>query len=154
MHKPDTQTALTALWVRALAVEAGLPATLWQVVLGDGSGDRPRGRRRRRLRLLHRLDARSAARSPSAAPRRLVGCSLELGGKNPMLVLADADLERAAEGAVRDCFANSGQLCVSIERIYVVDERRTTSSSTASSRGVEALRLGSDLGLRRPTWAR
>jgi succinate-semialdehyde dehydrogenase/glutarate-semialdehyde dehydrogenase len=52
--------------------------------------------------------------------RRLVGCSLELGGKNPMLVLADADLDRAAEGAVRDCFANSGQLCVSMERIYVV----------------------------------
>src|SRR6185312_12871415 len=52
--------------------------------------------------------------------RRLVGCSLELGGKNPMIVLADADLDRAAEGAVRDCFANSGQLCVSMERMYVV----------------------------------
>ena len=50
---------------------------------------------------------------------RLVGCSLELGGKNAMLVLADADIDRAAESAVRACFANSGQLCISIERVYV-----------------------------------
>ena len=53
--------------------------------------------------------------------RRLVGCSLELGGKNPMLVLEDADLDRAAEAAVRDCFTGAGQLCVSMERLYVVE---------------------------------
>ena len=153
VHKPDTQTALTALWVRALAVEAGLPA---DAVAGRGrrrAGGRPGGRRRRRLRLLHRLDAASAARWPSAARRRLVGCSLELGGKNPMLVLADADLDRAAEGAVRDCFSNAGQLCISMERIYVVDGRRTTRSSTASSRRVQAMRLGAALDYG-PTWAR
>ncbi|MFI6310247.1 aldehyde dehydrogenase family protein [Nocardia fusca] len=52
------------------------------------------------------------------AAANLIGCSLELGGKNPMLVLADADLEKTAATAVRGCFTSAGQLCVSIERIY------------------------------------
>jgi len=52
------------------------------------------------------------------AAERLVGCSLELGGKNPMLVLQDANLGDAVEGAVRGCFCGAGQVCVSIERIY------------------------------------
>jgi len=59
-----------------------------------------------------RLVARQAA-------ERLIGCSLELGGKNPMIVLADADLDRAVDGAIRGCFASAGQVCVSTERIYV-----------------------------------
>jgi succinate-semialdehyde dehydrogenase/glutarate-semialdehyde dehydrogenase len=53
------------------------------------------------------------------AAERLVGCSLELGGKNPMLVLDDANLAAAVDGAVRGCFANAGQLCISIERLFV-----------------------------------
>ncbi len=53
--------------------------------------------------------------------RRLITFSAELGGKNAMLVLPGADLERTVEGAVRACFSSSGQLCVSIERLYVAD---------------------------------
>ena len=53
------------------------------------------------------------------AGERLIGCSLELGGKNPMLVLADADLERTVRGAIRACFSTAGQLCISIERMLV-----------------------------------
>ena len=44
---------------------------------------------------------------------------MELGGKNAMLVLADADVERASEIAVRACFSNAGQLCISMERMYI-----------------------------------
>jgi succinate-semialdehyde dehydrogenase/glutarate-semialdehyde dehydrogenase len=119
VHKPDTQTALTALWARSLAVEAGLPEALWQVVLGDGptiggavvdGGDY----------VCFTGSTRVGREVAEKCGRRLVGASLELGGKNPMIVLADADVDRAAEGAVRDCFANSGQLCVSMERMYVV----------------------------------
>jgi succinate-semialdehyde dehydrogenase/glutarate-semialdehyde dehydrogenase len=51
--------------------------------------------------------------------RRLIGFSAELGGKNPMIVLKGANLKKAAEAATRACFSNAGQLCVSIERIYV-----------------------------------
>jgi hypothetical protein len=54
--------------------------------------------------------------------RRLVPCTLELGGKDPMIVCADADLVRAARGAVYGAFANSGQVCTSTERVYVVDD--------------------------------
>jgi succinate-semialdehyde dehydrogenase/glutarate-semialdehyde dehydrogenase len=53
--------------------------------------------------------------------RALVPCTLELGGKDPMIVCEDADLERAARGAVYGAFCNAGQVCTSTERVYVVD---------------------------------
>ncbi|MEU9178402.1 aldehyde dehydrogenase family protein [Streptomyces sp. NPDC048550] len=55
------------------------------------------------------------------AAERLIPCSLELGGKDAMIVLADADLERAANAAVWGSMFNSGQVCVSVERLYVED---------------------------------
>ncbi len=73
---------------------------------------------------------------------RLIGCSLELGGKNPLLVLDDADPHRAAEGAVRACFSNAGQLCVSAERLYV-DEAVLPAFTAAFVARTEALQLGS-----------
>jgi succinate-semialdehyde dehydrogenase/glutarate-semialdehyde dehydrogenase len=57
-----------------------------------------------------------------ACGRNLVPCTLELGGKDPMIVCADADLERAARGAVYGAFTNSGHVCTSTERAYVVDD--------------------------------
>ena len=65
--------------------------------------------------------SRTGRRVAEACGRRLMPCTLELGGKDPMIVCADADLERAARGAVYGAFANSGQVCVSTERVYVVD---------------------------------
>ncbi|MCW2787089.1 MAG: aldehyde dehydrogenase [Marmoricola sp.] len=53
------------------------------------------------------------------AAERLIGCSLELGGKDPMIVLADADIERAVNAAAWGGLFNSGQVCVSVERVYV-----------------------------------
>ena len=101
----------------------------------------------------------SPARPPPAAPSRrrcadrLIGCSLELGGKNPLLVLRDADLEKAAEGAVRASFSNSGQLCVSMERIFVADQvyDRFVGALRGAHRGDDArrhARLGQRHGLR------
>ncbi len=60
----------------------------------------------------------------SQVGEHLIGCSMELGGKNAMIVLPDADLARAARVAVWDCFASAGQVCVSIERIYVHESVR------------------------------
>jgi succinate-semialdehyde dehydrogenase/glutarate-semialdehyde dehydrogenase len=118
VQKPDTQTALTALWLRDLAIEAGLPPDVWQVVLGSrGTVGDP---------MIDEADYVAFTGSTAAGRaiagrcgRRLIGCSLELGGKNPMVVLADADATKAAAGAIRACFSNAGQLCVSIERLYV-----------------------------------
>jgi succinate-semialdehyde dehydrogenase/glutarate-semialdehyde dehydrogenase len=63
----------------------------------------------------------SGKKIAAQAAGRLIGSSMELGGKNAMLVLDDADLDRVVEGAVRACFSSSGQLCISIERMYVQD---------------------------------
>lgn len=116
--KPDTETALTAMWARRLMIEAGLPAGVWQIVIGDGPVIGPA--------VVEHADyvsftgsTRTGREVAARAARRLVGASLELGGKNAMLVLRDADLDRAAEGAVRACFSSAGQLCVSMERLYV-----------------------------------
>jgi acyl-CoA reductase-like NAD-dependent aldehyde dehydrogenase len=54
-----------------------------------------------------------------AAAQRLIPCSLELGGKDAMIVCADADIDRAADGAVFGAFALTGQVCISVERVYV-----------------------------------
>jgi acyl-CoA reductase-like NAD-dependent aldehyde dehydrogenase len=119
--KPDSQTMLTALLGAQLLEEAGFPKDLWQVVAGPGS--------RVGTSIIERADyvcfTGSTATGKLVAQRcadRLIGCSLELGGKNPILVLRDADLEKAAEGAVRASFSNAGQLCVSMERLFVADQ--------------------------------
>ena len=119
--KPDAQTMLTALLGKRLLEEAGLPADLWQVVAGPGPEIG--------TAIVDRADyvcfTGSTATGRIIAKQcadRLIGCSLELGGKNPILVLRDADLDRAAEGAVRASFSNAGQLCVSTERMFVADQ--------------------------------
>lgn len=121
--KPDSQTPLVALAGVELLVEAGLPDGLWQVVCGPGDVVGPA--------VVDHADyvcftgSTATGRTVAArAAQRLVGCSLELGGKNPMLVFDDADLDRAAECAVRACFSSAGQLCISIERMYVANRVR------------------------------
>ncbi|MGV9267042.1 succinic semialdehyde dehydrogenase [Kitasatospora sp. NPDC003701] len=143
VNKPDTQTALTALWARELLIEAGLPADLWQIVIGDGPVVGPA--------VVEHADyvsftgsTRTGREVAQRAAARLVGASLELGGKNAMLVLADADLDRAAEGAVRACFSSAGQLCISIERLLV--HRSVADAFLAKfAERTRALRLGGGL---------
>lgn len=120
VQKPDNQTGLTALWALGIAREAGLPENVWQLVLGRGATIGST--------LIDNADyvmftgsTASGKRIAEQAGARLIGCSLELGGKNAMLVLDDADLDRTLEGSLRACFSSSGQLCISIERMYVQD---------------------------------
>jgi len=116
--KPDSATPLTALagldWLR----RAGLPASVMQIVTGPGTRLGPP--------LVDAVDhlmftgSTAVGRTLGArCGERLISFSAELGGKNALLVLADADLQRTALGAVQACFAVTGQLCVSIERVYV-----------------------------------
>jgi succinate-semialdehyde dehydrogenase/glutarate-semialdehyde dehydrogenase len=120
VQKPDTQTALTALWSLELMQEAGLPAGVWQMVVGRGSsiGGALMDNADYLMFTGSTASGRKIARD---AGERLIGASLELGGKNAMLVLDDADIEKAADGAVAACFPSAGQLCVSIERLYVAE---------------------------------
>lgn len=116
--RPDPQTSFTALWAVQLLREAGLPADVLQIVTGDGPtlGEAITARADYVMFTGSTRTGRIVGRQ---AAERLIGCSLELGGKNPMLVLADANLDAAADGAIRGCFVGAGQVCVSIERIYV-----------------------------------
>lgn len=118
--KPDRQTPFSALWAADLLEECGLPGEVLQVVTGSGAAlGEP---------IIDRVDyvmfTGSTATGKTVAAQagaRLIGSSMELGGKNAMLVLDDADLDKTVEGAVRACFSNSGQLCISMERLYVQD---------------------------------
>jgi acyl-CoA reductase-like NAD-dependent aldehyde dehydrogenase len=84
------------------------------------------------------------------AARRLIPVSLELGGKDPMIVLRDADLERAANAAVWGAFTNSGQVCISVERVYVEDSiadqftHRVVEKTKALRQGYDANEAGTD----------
>ncbi|MFF1959667.1 succinic semialdehyde dehydrogenase [Streptomyces sp. NPDC058220] len=141
--KPDTETALTALWARDLLIEAGLPAEVFQVVLGEGPVVGPE--------VVKHADyvsftgsTRTGREVARGAADRLVGVSLELGGKNAMLVLKDADVEKAAAGAVRACFSSAGQLCISIERLYVHESVADAFIERFAAR-TKAMRLGNSL---------
>lgn len=143
VHKPDIQVVLTALHARAIALEAGLPEGLWQIVVGDGPTIGGA--------VVQHADYVSFTGSTAVGRlvgrqtgERLVGASLELGGKNAMIVLDDADLDRAVEGAVRASFSNTGQLCISKERIYVAETIRAEFVERFVER-IKALRLGASL---------
>ena len=116
--KPDPLTSVTALYVIDLLYQAGLPEGLFGVVIGDGA--------KLGTPLINAVDflmftgSTKVGRIVAAqCGERLIGSALELGGKNAMIIRADADIEKAAEIATRACFGNTGQLCISIERLYV-----------------------------------
>jgi len=141
--RPDNQSALTALAAVALLDEAGLPEGVLRVVLGDGPTIGSA--------VLELADyvcfTGSTATGRSVAQNaagRLVGASLELGGKNAMYVAEDADIAKAVRGAVRACFSSAGQLCVSTERLYL-HESIADQFLQDFVEAVRALRLSPDL---------
>ena len=118
VQKADDQGALSVLALRRAFIDAGLPEAVWSVVAGEPEvvGET----------LTDEVDyicftgsTATGRRIAVKAGRRLVGASLELGGKNALIVLDDVDVEQAAADAAHACFSSMGQLCVSIERIYV-----------------------------------
>jgi succinate-semialdehyde dehydrogenase / glutarate-semialdehyde dehydrogenase len=150
VSKPDAQSMLSALLGKQLLEEAGFPADLWQVVAGPGP-EVGTGIVNRADYVCFTGSTATGRRVAKGCADRLIGCSLELGGKNPILVLRDADLEKAAEGAVRAAFSNAGQLCVSMERLYVADQvydrfmERFVARTEAMSLGT-TLDWGTDMG--------
>lgn len=116
--KPDSQTPLSALKGAELLYKAGLPRDLFQVVTGPGS-EVGQAIIQRCDFLMFTGSTKTGKELAKQAAERLIDYSMELGGKNPMIIAPDAPLDRAVEGAWLACFANSGQLCISIERIYV-----------------------------------
>ncbi|MDF8263152.1 succinic semialdehyde dehydrogenase [Luteipulveratus flavus] len=141
--RPDEKAALTALRSFELLDQAGLPEGVLQVVLGDGPtiGKAVLDRADYVMYTGSTRTGRSVARD---AAERLIGASLELGGKNAMYVAADANLKAAADCAVRSVFSSAGQLCVSIERL-VLHEEIAQEFLTHFVTKVRDMRLGPDL---------
>jgi len=117
--KPSEHTPLTSLHVAELAREAGLPEGVFQVV--PGRGDAGAALTAAADMIFFTGSAAIGKQVAQAAAARLVPAVLELGGKSPMIVLADADLPRAAHAAVWSGFSNSGQVCIRTERVIVED---------------------------------
>jgi succinate-semialdehyde dehydrogenase/glutarate-semialdehyde dehydrogenase len=116
--KPSELTPLTGLKIADVFARAGLQAGLLHVMTGDGSTGE--------ALVLSEVDkimftgsVATGKRVAERAASRLVPVVLELGGKDPMIVMEDANLETAARAAVWGAFSNSGQACASVERCYV-----------------------------------
>jgi acyl-CoA reductase-like NAD-dependent aldehyde dehydrogenase len=141
--KPDHQTPFSALSALKLLIEAGLPRDLFQVVIGDGATVGGAIIDNADFVMFTGSTATGKLVAGKAAAR-LIGFSAELGGKNPMIVLDDAPLGRAVQGAINASFSNAGQLCMSIERLYVHD----AIYDTFVPRFVEAVK-GLSIGIQR-----
>jgi acyl-CoA reductase-like NAD-dependent aldehyde dehydrogenase len=117
VQKPSEVTPLIALKTKELYDAAGLPPDLFQVVPGRGAA----GAALIDAGIDYCVFTGSTAtgkKVAAACGERLIPCTLELGGKAPAIVCADADLERTARALVWGAFANQGQVCVSVERVY------------------------------------
>ncbi len=115
--KPSEITPLTSLLMAEMLAECGIPEGVFQVATGGGETG---------AALVDEVDmvmftgsVATGKKVMARAAETLTPVSLELGGKDPMIVLADADLERAANAAVSYGMNNSGQVCISVERVYV-----------------------------------
>jgi acyl-CoA reductase-like NAD-dependent aldehyde dehydrogenase len=115
--KPSELTPLTAMFMAELALQAGVPENILQVVVGAAQTGEA---------LIDHVDMIAFTGSVEVgrqvmrrAADRLIPVSLELGGKDPLIVLKDANLERAANACVWGSLMNGGQVCTSIERVYV-----------------------------------
>jgi succinate-semialdehyde dehydrogenase/glutarate-semialdehyde dehydrogenase len=116
--KPSEVTPLVGLKIGEILRAGGLPDGCCEIVTGDGSTgaalcEAPIDK------LFFTGSTRTGRRVMEACAKRLTPVSLELGGNAPMIVLKDANIENAVAGAVWGAFFNSGQVCASVQRIYV-----------------------------------
>ncbi|MGI8726642.1 MAG: aldehyde dehydrogenase family protein [Solirubrobacterales bacterium] len=137
--KPSEVTPLTSLLMARMLAEIGVPDGVFTVATGRGETG---------AAVVDEADCvmftgsmETGKKVMARAARTLTPVNLELGGKDPMVVLADADLERAANAAVYYGLQNSGQVCISVERIYVEEEVHDPFVEMVRSK-VEGLRQG------------
>jgi acyl-CoA reductase-like NAD-dependent aldehyde dehydrogenase len=142
--KPAEKTPLTSLLMADCLRECGLPEDVFQVATGKGSVAGPA--------LIDGVDfvmftgsTETGKKVMERAAKTLTPVGLELGGKDPMIVLRDADLERAANSAVFYGFQNGGQTCISVERVYV-EEPVYDEFVTKVTEKARALRQGAPSG--------
>lgn len=115
--KPASKTPLTSLLIQRGLREVGFPEDVFQVAIGPGSMG---GELVDHVDMIMFTGSEAVGRGiAQQAAARLIPYSLEMGGKDPLIVLSDADVQKAADHALYYSFVNGGQTCMSIERIYV-----------------------------------
>ncbi len=118
--KPSEVAPYSGEWAVRLLREAGVPEGVVQVIHGDGeTGAALVNGGIQKISFTGSVN--TGKKIAAACAEQLIPCTLELGGKDAMIVCADADLERAAGGAVFNSFLNSGHVCMGVERVYVVE---------------------------------
>jgi acyl-CoA reductase-like NAD-dependent aldehyde dehydrogenase len=137
--KPASITPLTSLLMQEMLRECGMPEDVFQVAVGSGEVG---------SELIDHVDfvmftgsTEVGKKVMERAAKTLTPVGLELGGKDPMIVLADANLERAANAAVHYSMQNGGQTCISVERVYVEEPIYDEFVSKVTDK-MRALRLG------------
>jgi acyl-CoA reductase-like NAD-dependent aldehyde dehydrogenase len=144
--KPAEQTPLSGAWVERVFREAGAPPGLVRVLQGEGETvGEALVASQGVAKVFFTGSAEVGRRVAALCGERLRPVVLELGGKDPMLVFADADVERALEGALWGSFFNAGQVCSGVERIYVerpLHDRFVSELAARASR----LRIPDELG--------
>jgi len=115
--KPSELTPLVALELASLLHASGVPQDVFQVVIGEGAAGSALAHAPID-KLVFTGSVNTGKRIAAAAAERLLPVVLELGGKDPMLVLDDADVDVASSAAVWGAFVNAGQACLSVERCY------------------------------------
>lgn len=141
--KPSELTPLVALELAELLHASGIPQDVFQVVIGEG----PTGAALLNSaidKLVFTGSVRTGKRIATAAAERLLPVVLELGGKDPMLVLKDADIDVASSAAVWGAFVNAGQACLSVERCYA-HRSLFDSFAAACAAKTKQLRLGNGM---------
>ncbi|HLG13189.1 MAG TPA: aldehyde dehydrogenase family protein [Blastocatellia bacterium] len=118
--KPSEYTPLVAGAIRRLFEAAGFPDGVFQIVQGDGSTGAALVESAVD-KIFFTGSVRTGKKIAESAAQRLLPVVLELGGKDPMIVCEDAPFERTVKGAVWGAFVNCGQVCASVERLYVVE---------------------------------
>ncbi len=142
--KPASLTPLIGERIRWVFERAGFPQGLVRTVHGGGAVGGALVEAPGCAKIFFTGSVEVGRSVGVACAERLKGCVLELGGKDPMLVLADAPLENSVAGCVWGGFANAGQTCSGIERAYVVDEVAEPFIEGVV-RGAQALRVGDPL---------
>jgi len=148
--KPSPETPLTSLLMAEMLADSGLPEGAFQIATGTGETG---------AALVDEVDyvhftgsVETGKKVMARAAQTLTPVGLELGGKDPMIVLADADLERAANAAINYGMGNAGQTCISVERVYVEEPayeefvRLVTERASALRTGVSTGPGSVDLG--------
>jgi len=141
--KPSEETPLTATLLGEVMNKVGVPKGVYNVV--HGLGPQSAGEYLTQHKLVNGITFTGETRTGEAIMRQAAHgirqVSAELGGKNPAIVFADCDLDKAIEGTMRSAFANCGQVCLGTERVYV--ERPIFDAFVARLKaGAESLQLG------------